>query len=107
MYGNTEKQSTYIVKEGDTIESLAVKYNVDPALIYQINGFTPDYILSPNTNIVLPVRGSNNFEYYTIKKGDNLYKITQDTGTDVRLLALLNGLNKDDYILFGNLQKAC
>lgn len=38
------------------------------------------------------------YEYYTIKKGDNLYQIAKQYNVNPSLLALLNGLNKDDYI---------
>ena len=38
------------------------------------------------------------FEYYTIKKGDSLYKIARENNVNPELLALLNGLDPDDYI---------
>ena len=38
------------------------------------------------------------FEYYTIKKGDNLYQIARQFNVNPSLLAVLNGLNSDDYI---------
>ena len=38
------------------------------------------------------------FEYYTIKKGDNLYQIAKKYNVNPSLLALLNGLNTSDYI---------
>lgn len=37
-------------------------------------------------------------DYYTIKKGDNLYQISQKYNVNLSLLAILNGLNIDDYI---------
>ena len=88
----------YTVVGGDTIQKIAAKYNVDPAIIYQINGFDPDYVPTLGTNIIVPVRANANFEYYTIKKGDNLYKIAQKYNTNPRLLAILNGLDESDYI---------
>ncbi len=38
------------------------------------------------------------FEYYTIKKGDNLYQIAKKYNVNPTLLAILNGLNANDYI---------
>jgi len=38
------------------------------------------------------------FEYYTIKKGDNLYQIAKKYNVNPTLLAVLNGLNTSDYI---------
>ena len=38
------------------------------------------------------------FEYYTIKKGDNLYQIARKYNVNPTLLAIINGLNTNDYI---------
>lgn len=38
------------------------------------------------------------YDYYTIKKGDNLYQISKKYNVNASLLAILNGLNLDDYI---------
>ncbi len=38
------------------------------------------------------------FEYYTIKKGDNLYQIAKKYNVNPSLLAILNGLNQEAYI---------
>ena len=40
----------------------------------------------------------NYFDYYTIKKGDTLYGISKNYGVNPYLLAVLNGLNPNDYI---------
>lgn len=41
------------------------------------------------------------FEYYTIDKGDNLYKIGKMYNINPNLLASLNGLDINDYIYPG------
>ncbi len=43
-------------------------------------------------------RENEYFEVYTIKRGDTLYEIARRYNTDYNLLALLNGLNVNDYI---------
>ena len=88
----------YTVKNGDTVESIANKYNITPYILYQLNGFSPDFILNPGSNIIVPKMASVYFDYYTIKKGDNLYRIASKYGVDYNLLALINGLDLDDYI---------
>ena len=40
---------------------------------------------------------------YTIEKGDTLYEIARKYNTDYNLLALLNGINIDDYIYPGTI----
>ena len=88
----------YTIQNGDTIEIIAQKLGIDPAILYQINGLTPNYVPNPGTNIIIPQRRNNNFSYYTIKKGDNLYTIAKNYNIDVNTLAKLNGLNISDYI---------
>lgn len=41
------------------------------------------------------------FDYYTIEKGDSLYKISKAYNINPSLLASLNGLNTSDYIYPG------
>ena len=38
------------------------------------------------------------YNLYEIKKGDNLYKISQMFNVNTKLLAQLNGIDEDDYI---------
>lgn len=47
------------------------------------------------------VKSDTYFDYYTIDKGDNLYKISKKYNINPNLLASLNGLNIDDYIYPG------
>lgn len=88
----------YTVQNGDTIDNIANKYNVTPYILYQLNGFNPDYSLIPGNNIIVPKASSAYFDYYTIKKGDNLYKIASKYNVDYNILALINGLDLEDYI---------
>lgn len=88
----------YTVGKGDTIESIANSFNISPSNIYKLNGFNPEYILEVGDNIIVPKVSNEYFEYYTVKKGDNLYRIAKNYEVDENLLAILNGLNKEDYI---------
>ncbi len=87
-----------MVAPQDTIEGIAKKYNTTVDVIYQINGFSDDYVVVPGTQIVVPKIMNNPYRYYTVKKGDNLYKIAKENGIDYQLLIQLNGLDADDYI---------
>lgn len=88
----------YTIQNGDTIENIANKYNVTPYILYQLNGFNSDYVLNPGNNIIVPKSSSAYFDYYTIKKGDSLYKIASKYDIDYNILALINGLELNDYI---------
>lgn len=87
---------TYLVNEKDTIDSISLKYNTSPEVIYQLNGYKFD--LEPGMTIVVPRVSSKFFDYYTVSKGDTLFKIAMDKKVDPSLLAQLNGINKNDYI---------
>lgn len=88
----------YTIKNGDTVETISNKFNISPSNLYKLNGFTPDYTLSVGSNIIVPKSQNPYFNYYTVQKGDNLYKIAKIYNINENLLAELNGLNKADYI---------
>lgn len=91
----------YTVKEGDTIDVIAQKFKVDPSMIYKINGFNIDYVPAMGSNVIVPIGQNAYFDYYTIKKGDNLYAIAREYNIDENLLAKLNGIDSSDYIYPG------
>lgn len=84
----------YRIEVGDTIESIANKYSTTSDVIRSMN---PNSSFGVGTNIVVP-RVNQYFDMYNIQKGDTLYEIARRYNTDYNLLALLNGLNVNDYI---------
>ena len=84
----------YQIMGGETLDSIANKYNINKEVIEELN---PNSTFMPGTNIVVPTI-NRYFEVYTIKDGDTLYEIARRYNTDYNLLALLNGLNVNDYI---------
>lgn len=84
----------YQIMGGETLDSIASKYNISKEILEKIN---PNSTFMPGTNIVIPTI-NRYFEVYTIKDGDTLYEIARRYNTDYNLLALLNGLNVNDYI---------
>ena len=86
----------YVVDKSDTIDSIAKEYNTSPEVLYQLNGYMFD--LKPDMTIVVPRVSSEYFDYYTVTKGDTLFKIATVKKVDPKLLALLNGINVNDYI---------
>jgi hypothetical protein len=47
---------SYQVKQDDSLQSIAVLYNVDPLLIAQLNGLQPPYIFNAGTILSIPNR---------------------------------------------------
>ena len=91
----------YIVERGDTIESIGRKYNLPVIEIIRANNLTPPYMLIEGQSLTIPTNLYNIFNYYVVKKGDNLYDIARNNGTTVDLLTAVNGINKDEYIYEG------
>ncbi len=92
---------TYIVEKGDTIEAIGKKYNIPVIEIIKANNLKEPYLLMEGQSLTIPTSLYNIFDYYTVKKGDNLYKLAEENQTTVNILAEVNGLNKDEYIYEG------
>ena len=88
----------YTIKPGDTLNSIANKFNTKPQVILEINNIYYPEDLRAGMDIIIPKEKEQYFNYYTIEKGDSLYKIAQKYNINPTLLANLNGLNMDDYI---------
>lgn len=88
----------YLVKEGDTMYSIANDYQTTVDNLRNINNLFYDDEIQAGREIVVPKESSNYFDYYTIKKGDNLYQIAKRYNINPELLANMNGLDIDDYI---------
>ena len=84
----------YQVQIGDTIDTIAGRYNTTREVIRNLN---PNSSFGVGTTIIIP-KVSEYFEMYNIQKGDSLYEIARRYNTDYNLLAMLNGINTTDYI---------
>lgn len=91
----------YIVEKGDTIESIGRKYNIPVIEIIKANNLEAPYILKEGESLTIPTGLYNIFNYYVVKKGDNLYEIAQKNNISLDLLLGVNGLDKDEYIYEG------
>ena len=87
---------TYVIMASDTIDTISSKFNTSPEVLYQLNGYMLNLV--PGNTLVVPRISSELFDYYTVKKGDSLYKIANENNIDADLLSQLNGINKTDYI---------
>ena len=89
----------YTVQEGDTLELIANKLNTTLQTLYEINkDISTLENITVGSKIIVPIPKPSIFDYYTIKKGDNLYKIAQEHQTTAEKLANINGLDVNDYI---------
>lgn len=90
-------ESTYIVKKGDFLYSIANKYNTTVDELKRINNLTSN-ILSIGQVLKLPsdkvsdVEKEENTISYTVQKGDSLYSIARKYSTTIDKIKDLNNL---------------
>ncbi|MBR3162196.1 MAG: LysM peptidoglycan-binding domain-containing protein [Bacilli bacterium] len=87
-----QSNSSYNVRKGDTLYSIANKYNTTVDEIKRLNNLTSNQ-LSIGQLLKLPT--INLEDTYIIKKGDSLYSIANKYNTTVNKLKQLNNLNSN------------
>lgn len=77
----SEKQifDVYRIKQGDSIYSIASKYNVDPETLVLLNGLDKDEYIYPNQEIMVP---RDDVIIYITKEGDTVSAIINNLGVD-------------------------
>ena len=71
----------YTINKGDSLYSIARKYNINPELLASLNGISMEDYIYPNEQIIIPKSG---FSYYITKDGDtldtvaSLFKVTPE-----------------------------
>ena len=92
-----EEENIYIVKKGDSLYSIANKYNTTVEELKRINNLTSN-ILSIGQVLKLPSDKASNVEKeentisYTVQKGDSLYSIARKYNTTIDRIKDLNNL---------------
>ncbi len=84
--------NTYTVKKGDSLYSIAKKYNTTVNNLKQLNNLSSDIINIGTTLKLSPTNENISDNNYTIKPGDTLYKIATKNNTTVNKLKELNNL---------------
>ena len=126
----TADYDMYIVKKGETLWSIAQKYNLSVDLILATNNLANSELISigqqieipsskstaPETNIITPLvidkkndNMNNNISQpenaepivYTIKAGDNLWNISRKYGVSVEVIFDVNNLRDKDSLSLG------
>lgn len=90
----TTTSDTYIVKSGDSLYSIAQKYNTTVDELKKLNDLTSN-LLSIGQSLKIPTKSENNYIEYTVKKGDNLYSISRNYGLTQSELMDYNNLTSN------------
>jgi len=103
LYGNLNQCVTgttgsayipYIVKPGDTLYSIAMRYNTTVDAIKTFNNLTSN-ILEIGQELKIPTQNENATISYTVQPGDTLYSIARKYNTTVSAIKNLNNLTSD------------
>lgn len=92
----------YIVKSGDTLYSLAKKFNTTVNNLKKLNNLTSD-VLTIGQKLLLDSNNvDSNLKKYIIKSGDTLYSIAREYGVTVDDIKKANDLNSN-YLSIGQI----
>ena len=83
----------YTVQKGDSLWSIAKKYNTTVNELKQINNLSTNNLSIGQKLLVTPSIQDEVSEYYTVQKGDSLYAIANKFGITVADLMNLNNLS--------------
>ena len=87
----------YIVQKGDSLWSIAEKFNTTVAELKRLNNLTSDTLTIGQKLIVkeIPTNQPENTSIYIVQKGDSLWSIAEKFNTTVAELRRLNNLKSD------------
>ena len=85
--------NTYTIKDGDTLDSIAKKYNISASDIKNANNLKSD-VLTTGSILIIPIASSGEINYI-VSAGDNLYSIANKYGVTVSDIKILNNLSSN------------
>jgi len=92
----SDDNNYYIVKNGDTLYSIARKYDTTIDNIKSVNNLISN-ILSIGQKLIIPAENIVNDmdDFYNVKSGDTLYSIARKFNTTIDILKKLNNLDNN------------
>ena len=91
-----EDTTIYIVQKGDTLYSIANKFNLTVDKLKQLNNLNTD-ILTVGQELIITEQGGSSTptQTYTVQRGDTLYSIAEKYNTTVDEIKRLNNLSSN------------
>ncbi len=92
---DNSSNETYTVQKGDTLYSIARKFDTTVDKIKALNNLNSDVITEGQTLKISDEDNQANRDTYTVQKGDTLYSIAQKLNTTVDELKKINNLTSN------------
>ena len=103
QYNMTSPIGKYTVVKGDTLFSIAKKYNMTVNELVNLNSLTSNTIYPGQVLSVYPSVPSAQTITYVVKKGDTLYSISKAFGSSVNTIKNANSLTTDSIYPYQSL----
>lgn len=95
----SDQITTYIVRKGDTLSSIAKMFNVTTNTIVWSNDIAGNKVSPGDRLVILPVSGVR----HTVKKGDTLQSIAKKYKGDLEEIAQFNDVSVDSKLAVGDI----
>ena len=95
VISDTGTENTYVVKRGDTLYSIANRYNLSVNELKQLNNLTSNNLYIGQVLQVREVPSTEDTSTYIVKKGDTLYALAAQFDTSVNAIKDLNNLTSN------------
>ena len=95
--GPTTSEETYIVQKGDSLYSIANKFNTTVDKLKKLNNLTSNLLNIGDSLVIneIPIVSEGNNDIYIVQKGDNLYQISIKFNATVEEIKDLNNLSNN------------
>lgn len=105
---NATGKTIYTIKRGDNLWNISRRYGTTVQNIVNWNGIRNPNLIYPGQRIVIYTRAkevNNQYYSYTVRRGDNLWRIARRFRVSVNRIARLNGIQNPRMIYVGQILK--